>query len=126
MLNSFLPQYIFTTTDIWANDGNGWSDPVPFSFPGYDTSLYWDDDGRVYVQGSHNWRVYPAIQQFEIDLATGASLSGEPVTIWTGTGGLVRLSLRGCRNALVDDRLNVYKCRRQKDHMCIKRMDTII
>ncbi|KAI5123809.1 hypothetical protein M0805_009104 [Coniferiporia weirii] len=79
---------IFTTTDIFANNGNGWSDPVHFTFPGYDTSLFWDDDGTVYVQGSHYWRVYPAIQQFVIDLKTGESLSGDPVTIWTGTGAL--------------------------------------
>ena len=85
---------IFTTTDIFANNGNGWSDPVHFTFQGYDTSLFWDTDAqgieRVYVQGAHAWQVYPAIQLFEIDLATGESLSGDPVTMWTGTGGLVR------------------------------------
>lgn len=85
---------MFTTRDIWANDGNGWSDPIVFDFQGYDTSLFWDDDGKVYVQGSHYWRIFPAIQQFEIDLATGASLSGDPVTIWTGTGGMVCQLLR--------------------------------
>ena len=40
--------------------------------------------------GSHAWRVFPAIQLFEIDLETGESLSGEPRTIWEGTGGFVR------------------------------------
>ena len=40
--------------------------------------------------GSHAWRVFPAIQLFEIDLETGESLSGEPKTIWEGTGGFVR------------------------------------
>ena len=40
--------------------------------------------------GSHAWRVFPAIQLFEIDLDTGESLSGEPRTIWEGTGGFVR------------------------------------
>ncbi|KAF8645880.1 hypothetical protein AX16_007538 [Volvariella volvacea WC 439] len=79
---------IFTVEDIWANNGNGWSDPMFFSFPGYDTSLFWDEDGKVYVQGSHYWRVLPAIQQYEIDLETRESLSGSPVTIWTGTGGM--------------------------------------
>lgn len=82
-------QVIFTNDDIWANEGNGWSDPIHFNFSGYDTSLFWDDDGKVYVQGSHYWRIFPAIQQFEIDLHTGASLSGDPVTLWNGTGGLV-------------------------------------
>ncbi|GJE90826.1 glycoside hydrolase family 43 protein [Phanerochaete sordida] len=78
---------IFTTTDIWANNGNGWSDPVHFTFQGYDTSLFWDDDGTSYVQGSHAWHVFPAIEQFKIDVKTGANLS-EPVILWNGTGGL--------------------------------------
>ena len=82
---------LFTTNDIYAKNGNGWSDPIFFDFPGYDTSLFWDDDGKVYVQGSHAWRVFPAIQQYEIDLKTGASLSGDLVTLWEGTGGLVRM-----------------------------------
>ena len=80
---------IFTTTDVFANDGNGWSDPVHFTFQGYDTSVFWDDDGTTYIQGSHYWRVFPAIEQFAIDLETGTSLSGDPVIIWNGTGGMV-------------------------------------
>ncbi|KAI0658703.1 glycosyl hydrolase [Cubamyces menziesii] len=78
---------IFNTTDIWANNGNGWSDPVHFTFQGYDTSLFWDDDGTVYVQGSHAWHVFPAIEQFKIDVRTGKNLS-EPIILWNGTGGL--------------------------------------
>ncbi|KLO11100.1 hypothetical protein SCHPADRAFT_831656 [Schizopora paradoxa] len=80
---------IFTNDDIFSNNGNGWSDPVHFSFEGYDTSLFWDDDvdGKVYVQGSHAWHVFPAIQSFEIDLNTGKNLS-EIITLWTGTGGI--------------------------------------
>ncbi|EJD08131.1 uncharacterized protein FOMMEDRAFT_101567 [Fomitiporia mediterranea MF3/22] len=78
---------LFTTKDIFANNGNGWSDPVHFSFQGYDTSLFWDDDGTPYIQGSHYWRIFPGIQLFAIDLATGESVSGEPVTLWAGTGG---------------------------------------
>ncbi|TDL23067.1 hypothetical protein BD410DRAFT_859486 [Rickenella mellea] len=62
--------------------------PIRFTFTGYDTSLFWDDDGKVYVQGSHYWRIFPAVQQFQIDLKTGASLNGDPVTIWNGTGGM--------------------------------------
>lgn len=78
---------IFTTKDIFANNGNGWSDPVHFSFYGYDTSLFWDDDGSVYVQGSHAWHIFPAIQQYKIDVSTGNALS-EPIILWNGTGGL--------------------------------------
>lgn len=88
-LRYILSQMIFTTKDPFIQNGNGWSDPVHFSFDGYDTSLFWDEDERVYVQGSHSWRVFPAIEQFEIDLATGKSVSGDPDIIWNGTGGLV-------------------------------------
>ncbi|CAE6454526.1 unnamed protein product [Rhizoctonia solani] len=67
---------------------DAWSDGIRFDFPGYDTSLFWDeDDGdRVYVQGALYWRVKEGIAQLEIDLETGASLSGEPKPIWSGTG----------------------------------------
>lgn len=84
---------VFTNDDIFSNNGNGWSDPVHFTFEGYDTSLFWDDDvdGKVYVQGSHAWQVFPAIQSFEIDLNTGRNLS-EIITLWTGTGGLVNIA----------------------------------
>lgn len=87
--NLGILQLIFHTKDIFANNGNSWSDPVHFNFTGYDTSLFWDDDGSIWVQGSHAYHVFPAIQQFRIDLNTGRSLSGEPQTMWTGTGGLV-------------------------------------
>ncbi|KAG9121045.1 hypothetical protein FRC07_003163, partial [Ceratobasidium sp. 392] len=75
---------IWKTTDPHARDA--WSDGVGFSFPGYDTSLFWDEDGRVYIQGSTYWRVREGISQVELDLETGESLSGEPREIWLGTG----------------------------------------
>ncbi|KAL4779653.1 glycosyl hydrolase [Aspergillus varians] len=75
--------FILSTNDIWAND---WSDPVFFDFHGIDTSLFWDDDDRVYVVGSAS----PAdpspmatIHQFEIDLKTGRKLSEEKL-LWEG------------------------------------------
>ncbi|KDQ50865.1 glycoside hydrolase family 43 protein [Jaapia argillacea MUCL 33604] len=79
---------IFTNTDIFANNGNGWSDPIHFSpgFQGYDVSLFWDDDGKTYVQGSHAWRVQPGIWQYEIDLTNGSIWN--PEVLWTGTGGI--------------------------------------
>ena len=103
---SFILQLLFATTNV--SSPSSWSDPIHFSFEGYDTSLFFDtsestsidphtgnatksNKTRVYVQGSHAWRVFPAIQQFEIDLKTGESLSGKPRTIWEGTGGLVSL-----------------------------------
>ncbi|KAJ1305926.1 hypothetical protein OPQ81_010645 [Rhizoctonia solani] len=78
--------HVWSTQDPHARDA--WSDGIRFDFPGYDTSLFWDedDDDRVYIQGALYWRVKEGIAQFEIDLKTGASLSGEPKQIWSGTG----------------------------------------
>ncbi|KZT18301.1 glycoside hydrolase family 43 protein [Neolentinus lepideus HHB14362 ss-1] len=76
---------MFTTRNIY---GDNWSDPVHFSpgFQGYDVSLFWDDDGKTYVQGSHAWHVLPGIWQYEIDLSNGTIWN--PEVLWTGTGGI--------------------------------------
>ncbi|KAB5593290.1 hypothetical protein CTheo_3293 [Ceratobasidium theobromae] len=78
--------YVWSTEDPYALDA--WSDGISFYFPGYDTSLFWDeeDGDKLYVQGSLYWRVKEGIAQFQLDLQTGASLSGEPKPIWSGTG----------------------------------------
>ncbi|KAG8678155.1 hypothetical protein FRC08_018032, partial [Ceratobasidium sp. 394] len=90
-----FPDRDFTDTSRWENiiwkstdphAPDAWSDGVRFSFPGYDTSLFWDVDGKVYIQGSTYWRVQEGISQFEIDLDTGESRSGDPRQIWLGTG----------------------------------------
>lgn len=65
---------------------SSWSDPVHFNFTGYDTSPFWDDDGKVYVTGSHPWEVQPGINQAPINLETGEA--GALVNVWNGTGGL--------------------------------------
>ena len=82
---AFLTQnfYIYTD-DIWANQ---WSDPIFVDFKGIDPSLFFDDDDRVYFQGS--WELTRerqptcTIKQFEIDITTGRPLS-EIQEIWTG------------------------------------------
>lgn len=74
-----------------------WSEPIWLEQSGIDPSLFFDDDGRVYL--TSNWfagfplpdEIDPAaplwgIQQSEIDIATGKRL-GEPRRIWAGTGG---------------------------------------
>ena len=76
------PNFIVSTQDIWSDQ---WSDPVHFDFVGIDPSLFWDDDGRVYVQGSRAPGPNTKIHQFEIDLKTGQKLSEEK-KIWDGTG----------------------------------------
>ncbi len=65
------------TTDPYGE----WSDPVWVDMPMIDPSLFWDDDGKVYVQTS------TGIFQSEIDLKTGKRLS--PLRrIWEkGSGG---------------------------------------
>ncbi|KAH7223057.1 xylosidase/arabinosidase [Fusarium oxysporum] len=44
--------FIIKCHDIWSND---WSDPVYFDYHGIDTSLFFHDDGRVFVQGA--WHI---------------------------------------------------------------------
>lgn len=72
-----------------------WSDPLFFPFQGIDPDLFFDDDGRVYVQGS--WQMdrlkQPSctIKQFEIDVTSGKPLS-EPREIW---GGFARYDTEG-------------------------------
>lgn len=73
--------FILSTTDIWADE---WSDPVFYDFHGIDTSLFWDDDDRVYLVGSAAASsAATTIRQFEIDLKTGAKLSEEKL-LWEG------------------------------------------
>ncbi|SPO02019.1 probable xylosidase/arabinosidase [Cephalotrichum gorgonifer] len=76
--------FIVSTTDIW---GGEWSDPVYFDFKGIDPSLLFDDDGKVYLQGSAAPGPMTKINLFEIDLKTGKKLSEER-TLWEGTGGI--------------------------------------
>ncbi|KAJ8114472.1 hypothetical protein ONZ43_g4895 [Nemania bipapillata] len=62
-----------------------WSKAAHFDFEGYDTSPFWDVDGKTYIVGAHAWRVSPGIMLAEADLETGKV--GEWKTIWEGTGG---------------------------------------
>ncbi|SPQ26976.1 655ff5b2-9586-4fd7-b546-5ec898439ef9 [Thermothielavioides terrestris] len=74
---------IFKSKDPY-ND-QAWSNAVKFNFTGYDTSPFWDDDGKTYITGAHAWHVGPYIQQAEANLDTGEV--GEWRIIWNGTGG---------------------------------------
>ncbi|KAE8375426.1 glycosyl hydrolase [Aspergillus bertholletiae] len=76
--------FVISTTDPFAPDS--WTDPVHFAFGGYDTSLFWDDSGQVYVTGSHEYKVWPGIQTATIDLETGDT--GPWENPWNGTGGM--------------------------------------
>lgn len=76
--------FIVSTLDIWSNK---WSDLVYFDFQGIDPSLFFDDNGKVYVQGSAAPGPMTKISMFEMDIETGKKLSEQNV-IWDGTGGI--------------------------------------
>ena len=82
---------------VTANDPAGsWSEPIWVEQGGIDPSLFFDDDGRVYLTSTYASGTASAdpnltdpdrgIQQSEIDIATGRLLT-EPRVIWRGTGG---------------------------------------
>ncbi|KAL0944836.1 Xylosidase/arabinosidase [Colletotrichum truncatum] len=77
---SEFQNFILSTKNIWADE---WSDPVFFDFHGIDTSLFWDDDDRVYLIGAAAPSPETKIRQFEIDLKTGARRSEERL-LWEG------------------------------------------
>ncbi|KAF2755191.1 glycoside hydrolase family 43 protein [Pseudovirgaria hyperparasitica] len=68
-------------------DPASWTEGIHFPFQGYDTSLFWHENGKVYVTGSHYHRIKAGIRQTTIDLTTG-ELGGEFQEIWLGTGGI--------------------------------------
>ncbi len=62
-----------------SNPAGPWSDPIFIEAQGIDPDLFFDDDGKAYVISS-------TFVLFEIDIATGKSLS-EGRKVWSGTGG---------------------------------------
>ncbi|OKP94245.1 glycoside hydrolase family 43 protein [Paenibacillus sp. P46E] len=73
---------------VRASDPAGpWSDPVYLDWPGIDPSLFFDEDGSVYITGTNALSSQEAgIYQAELDIETGKLLSQRQL-IWTGTGG---------------------------------------
>lgn len=76
--------FIISTHDIESNE---WSDPIYFDFDGIDPSIFIDDDGIAYIQGSYGPGPWTQIHLFQIDLQTGKKLT-EQKNIWQGTGGI--------------------------------------
>lgn len=74
---------------VTAKDPRGpWSDPVWIDMPGIDPSLFFDDDGKVWVTSTVNWgkNIHEGIHLAQIDPTSGKLLT--PVrNIWAGTGG---------------------------------------
>ncbi|KAH8171629.1 glycosyl hydrolases family 43 domain-containing protein [Sarocladium implicatum] len=77
-------QFVVSTEDIWQSK---WSDPATFDFHGFDTSIFIDDDERVYVQGAwatgQKQQPHTLIYQLELELETGRALSPARC-IWDG------------------------------------------
>lgn len=69
-----------------SNPAGPWSDPIMVPYGGIDPSLFFDDDGKVYVTAQQGADYDSHAIQYEIDIATGKALS-EPVVIWRGDGG---------------------------------------
>ncbi|MCM3444221.1 glycoside hydrolase family 43 protein [Metabacillus halosaccharovorans] len=74
---------------VWADDPKGpWSEPIFIEgLLGYDPSLFFDDDGKVYLTAASFPGFGPeGIIQTEIDIETG-EMKSETQLIWEGTGG---------------------------------------
>ncbi|WP_270168872.1 glycoside hydrolase family 43 protein [Paenibacillus sp. SYP-B4298] len=72
---------------VTATDPAGpWSDPILVPHGGIDPSLFFDDDGKVYVTAQQGEGYNSHAIQYEIDIQTGKALS-EPVVVWHGDGG---------------------------------------
>ena len=70
----------FVTT---SDPAGQWSDPFLLDQGGIDPSLFFDEDGKVYLQSNGG---PDGIYQSEIDIKTGKRLS-EIKHLWSGTGG---------------------------------------
>lgn len=88
----YFPQNFFIKSNN-LRDPASFSDPIYYDFYGIDPSIFFDDDGKAYVQGSFMYGYdshFPAtvIQQLEIDLNTGATLTPAR-DIWEGHSGII-------------------------------------
>ncbi|PSK51855.1 hypothetical protein B9Z65_3122 [Elsinoe australis] len=76
--------FYVSATDPWTA---AWSDPIFFDFNATDTSLFFDDDGRAYIQGSHkggpSWNPKCTIHQLEISIEDG-TIKVPSQEIWRG------------------------------------------
>ena len=63
-----------------------WSDPIALDQGGIDPSLFFDDDGKVYLTTAGSPNCAALICQSEIDIKTGKLLS-DIKPLWSGTGG---------------------------------------
>ena len=85
-----LPGGAKTTLNFYvsaADPAGEWSEPIYVEQRGIDPSLFFSDDGRVYLTSNGTgWAKVRGAYQCEIDIATGRALS-ETRFLWPGTGG---------------------------------------
>jgi len=88
--------FYLITTDVYgignfyvtaANPAGPWSDPIRIPYGNIDPSLFFDEDGKVYVTAQNGADLESHIVTYEIDIATGKALS-EPVVVCRGDGGV--------------------------------------
>lgn len=87
--------FYMITTDVYgisnfyvtATDPAGpWSDPIKIPYGNIDPSLFFDDDGKVYVSVQSGFGETSHIIQYEINAATGEAVT-EPVVVFEGDEG---------------------------------------
>ncbi|PXW93144.1 alpha-N-arabinofuranosidase [Streptohalobacillus salinus] len=72
---------------VKTTDPSGeWSDPIRLPYGNIDPSLFFDDDGKVYVTAQEGEAYQSHIIQYEIDIETGKALT-KPVHVFDGDGG---------------------------------------
>ena len=72
---------------VTATDPKGpWSDPIIIPYGNIDPSLFFDEDGKVYVTAQEGFGDTSHIIQYEINPQTGEALC-EPVVVFEGDGG---------------------------------------
>ena len=72
---------------VYTNDPAGeWSEPIALDQGGIDPSLFFEDDGKVFLTTAGSPDCAARICQSEIDIKTGKRLS-EIKPLWSGTGG---------------------------------------
>ncbi|MFC6333445.1 glycoside hydrolase family 43 protein [Paenibacillus septentrionalis] len=87
--------FYMITTDVYgignffvtaANPAGPWSDPIRIPHGGIDPSLFFDDDGKVYVSVQSGFAETSHVIQYEINPKTGEALT-EPVVVFEGDEG---------------------------------------
>ena len=80
---------------VWTDDPYGeWSEPIFVELPGIDSSLFFDDDGRVYYTGAFDNGIFISELKFSykydgngrvVDIS--CEVVSDRKVIWNGTGG---------------------------------------